>query len=81
MCFSTPNVSQIDQGVWFEERPKKIVGDFAILQKREKAMRRGLLGCFDEVDEEVQVLKAGSIIDGLRLYVALIQLQFVKGGV
>ena len=41
-------------------------------------MRRGLVGCFDEVDEEVQVLKVGSIINGLRVYVALILLQFVK---
>ncbi len=76
--FFSPKANRVDYGVWLEEGPKQIVGDFTILQKREKALRRRLVGRFDEVDQEVQVLEAGSIMDSAHICVALIQLQFFK---
>lgn len=76
--FLSTKASRVDHGVWLEECPKQIVRDFTILQKGEKALRRGLVGGFDEVDQEVQVLKASGIMDGARICVALIQLQFVE---
>jgi len=51
--FVGTKASRVGHRVWREERPKQIVGDFVILQKREKALSRRMVGCFDEVDQEV----------------------------
>lgn len=50
---ASTKASRVYHRVWLEEYPKQIVGDFIILQKREKALSRGLVCCFDEVDQEV----------------------------
>ena len=76
--FFGTKASRVGYRVWREECPKQIVGDLIILQKREKALSREMVGYFDKVDQEVQVLEAGSVVSSASIYVALIRFQFME---
>lgn len=71
-----PKTTRIDYRVWFEECPEQIVGNFMILQEREKALSSSLVGCLDKANQEVQMLRACSITCGASICFALIRFQF-----
>lgn len=78
LWLASTGASRVDFRVWLEECPKQIIGDFTILQKQEKALSRRLVDCFEEVDQEIQVLEGCRIVCGARICVALIQFQFTE---
>ena len=70
--------SRVDHRVWLEKCPKQIESDFLIRQKQEKALSRRFIGCFDEVNQKVQVPKAGRIMDGTGVCITPIRFQFME---
>lgn len=70
--------SRVDHRVWLEKCPKQIKSDFLIRQKRVKALSRRFVGCFDEVDQEVQVPEAGRVVNGTGVCITLVRFQFME---